>query len=214
MPLEYEYVFRDYDKKKVIMDMKEIGAIKKGHYIFRIIILNHPLNTSDTYIRIRDEGHRITLTYKYKEEKSEFSDEYEINIDNFDTALNILYGLGCTKKYYYEKMREIWEYKNTEFVFDVTPGVPERMEIESKTKKELDSITKKINMINYKYDSQKNNIIMDLYGFTIPKDIDLTFNNCKKQIGKYVIKNKNIFNKTIREQLELYNKLKKNENKL
>jgi hypothetical protein len=60
--------------------------------------------------------------YKYSENNQEFEEEDEIIINDFDSAVNILYGLGCTKKYYYEKMREIWKYKNTEFVFDITPG--------------------------------------------------------------------------------------------
>ena len=48
--------------------------------------------------------------------------EPEINIDNFDNAVNILLGLGCTTKYYYEKLREIWKIKNSEIVFDINPA--------------------------------------------------------------------------------------------
>lgn len=38
---------------------------------------------------------------------AKFEDENEINIDNFDTAVDILLGIGCKKKYYYEKIREM-----------------------------------------------------------------------------------------------------------
>lgn len=42
------------------------------------------INTAYTYIRIRDEGHRITLTYKTKDPKSNFDNEDEVLIDNLD----------------------------------------------------------------------------------------------------------------------------------
>jgi adenylate cyclase class IV len=207
MPIEYEYVFRNYDKKKVIQDIIKLGGKRKGQWLFRIMIFNHPINILNTYIRVRDEGHRITMSYKYKETDAKFSDEYEINIDNFDTAVKILYGIGCTKKYYYEKIREIWNIQKTEIVFDLNPGSPERMEIESPTKKELDLITKKLDMTSYKDDRFNNVITMELFGFTISTNItDLTFNNVKKTLGHLVVKNKTIFNKIIRYQLKIFNK--------
>jgi hypothetical protein len=53
-----------------------------------------------------------------------------------------LLGVGCKKKYYYEKIRDIWSVKNTEIVFDLNPGIDYRMEIESKTKTELNKMVK------------------------------------------------------------------------
>jgi adenylate cyclase class 2 len=140
MPLEYEYTFRKYDKNNVIKKLKKIGAKKFGHFIFRVIIFQHPDKSNDSYIRIRDEGHKITLTIKTKSKNTQFSNENEIIIDNFDVAEKMLYLLGCTKKYHYEKMREIWKLKNSEIIFDIAPGITEMMEIESPTKKILDSI--------------------------------------------------------------------------
>ena len=208
MPLEYEYPFKNYDKNIVLSKMKENGAKKEGHYIFRVIVFIHPLNTPNTYIRVRDEGKRITMTYKYKNPDVEFEDENEVIIDNFDQAVNILYGIGCKKKYYYEKMREIWILRNSEIVFDNTPGVPEVMEIESKTKKELDSITKLLDLTEYKYIRGKTTTTTEeLYGFKIPSTIDLLFKTVKKVLGDSVIKNKKIFNKVVGEQKKLYNSL-------
>ena len=36
MPIEYEYQFRNYDKPKLIKEMKQLGAKKKGDYLFRV----------------------------------------------------------------------------------------------------------------------------------------------------------------------------------
>ena len=204
MPLEYEYSFFDFDKKEIIRKIKEMKGLHKGTYLFRVQVFIHPQEKVGTYIRVRDEGFRTTMTYKYKEPNAKFENEHEINIDNFDTAVNILLGVGCKKKYYYEKIREIWTVKNSEIVFDMNPGSDERMEIESKTKSELDKMVK---IFNIKPTEIENRYIY-LFGLDIPKTLDLTFLNAKKDLLKYVKKNKKQFIELVDEQLKTFKKLK------
>jgi adenylate cyclase class 2 len=209
MSVEYEYEFLNYDKKHVISEIKKKGAKKLGQFIFKVIVFTHPLSKdASTYIRIRDEGHKITMTTKTKSDKSQFENENEVIINDFDEAINILYSLGCIKKYYYEKIREIWRLKDTEIVFDINPCLPERMEIEAKSKKILDSLVRDLNLQN-QMTKEKTNRIYDLYDTYIPKNIDLTFNTAKKSLFKSIKKNKDLFNKIITEQKELYNSLAK-----
>jgi predicted adenylyl cyclase CyaB len=205
MGIEYEYSFYNFNKKDVINKIKKEKGKKKGIYLFRVQVLIHPLETPGTYIRVRDEGHRITMTYKFKDSKSKFENENEVIVNDFDEAVNILLGIGCTKKYYYEKMREIWNVKKTEIVFDSNPGVPDRMEIESENKNQLNEMVKYFDVkpeeISDKY--------MELFGFTVPKTIDLTFKNVKKDLLKLVKKNKNEFIKLVDDQLTKYKKIVK-----
>jgi adenylate cyclase class IV len=79
----------------------------KGTYLFRVQVLIHLLNTPNTYVRVRDEGYRTTMTYKLQDRNEKYPQE-EIVIDDFDNGVTLLLGLGCKKKYYYEKIREIW----------------------------------------------------------------------------------------------------------
>ena len=65
----------------------------------------------------------------------EFVDENEVIVNNFDEACAILLNVGCIKKYYYEKIRELWIVDNTEICFDTNPGRPDLMEVETKSKK-------------------------------------------------------------------------------
>ena len=208
MPLEYEYVFRNYNKKKLIETIKQNGGYKVGHYIFKVMVFLHPLNEDGTYIRVRDEGHRITMTFKYTGKKVKFSDEHEIIIDNFDSAVNILLGVGCKTKYYYEKLREIWNIKNSEVVFDINPGIPERMEVESPTLKELDNLTKKLELLEYKINGTETPISDELYGFKIPTNIkSLTFINVKKHLLPLIKKNKPYFIDLVKKQKKIYTKI-------
>jgi hypothetical protein len=45
------------------------------------------------------------MTY-IKNPESKFENKDEIIIDNFENGIKILLNLGCTKKYYYEKIRK------------------------------------------------------------------------------------------------------------
>lgn len=207
MPLEYEYQFYDYNKVNVIKSIKNLGFKKKGQFIFRVMVFNHPLNTPNTYIRIRDEGHRITLTYKSKNPKSKFEDEDEVIIDNFDNGTTILLNLGCKKKYYYEKIREIWSLGNNEIIFDINPCEPQRMEIESQTQKELDTLTEHLKLSD-SIASNNYDPLKEIFGVVLDSNTDLTFLTAKKLLGKLVTKNKSEFKKLIDEQIVIYNNLK------
>ena len=208
MPIEYEYQFRNYDKPNLIKEMKHLGAKKKGDYLFRVNVFEHPNKLEDTYIRVRDEGFRITMTYKYQP-LNKFADENEIIIDDFDEAITILNNLGCKTKYYYEKIREIWNLDNCEIVFDTIPCNPEIMEVEAVKKRDLTRLIKTLDLDKYRSQSYNNDVLKELFGFTIPKlEKEITFTNSKKLLGKLVTKNKPLFNQIVDEQKEKYKELK------
>ncbi len=204
MPIEYEYCFFDFDKKHIIDKIKENNGEYIGTYIFRVQVFIHPFNAKGTYIRVRDEGHRITMTFKRKDYKTNFEDEHEVIINNFDTGVMMLLGMGCRKKYYYEKIREIWKLRNTEIVFDTNPGIDDRMEVESTTKEELDEMVSLFNLIK----TERPNRYRERFGIIIPQSIDLTFINVKNDLIGCVTKNKNEFIQLVDNQLERFNSLK------
>ena len=207
MPKEYEYLFFGFNKKTIIQKIKERNGTKIGTYLFKVQVLIHPFDKEGTYIRVRDEGYKTTMTYKYKDKdsKNKFEEEQEIIINDFNTGVDILLNIGCRKKHYYEKIREIWKIDNTEIVFDTEPGIDDKMEIESKTLKELNNMVKYFNLEVM----ERPKRYYDLYGLTIPVHADLTFVNVKKTLGKLVKKNKKMFLSIVDEQLKLYTKLLK-----
>jgi adenylate cyclase class IV len=203
MPKEYEYRFNNYNKPKIISRLKELGAKYYGTFKFKVIVLTDSEN-SQKYIRVRDEGHRITMTIK-NNLTDKFPIENEIIINDFTEGINILLALGCKKKYYYEKYREIWHLMNSEIIFDMNPGIPELMEVESSTKKELDILCKKLDLNISNYQGFSNNTIyLELFGIVVPKTLDLTFKTVKKLKPS---KNKEEFKKLIKMQLSEFNKI-------
>jgi len=142
MPIEYEYQFYNYNKENIISKLLQNGGIYKGTFLFKVQEFYHPLAPIGAHIRVRDEGYRITMTYKLPIENSNFMTEYEIIINNFADGINFFLQCGFVKKIYYEKIREIWNICEGEIVFDKLPNFDEYMEIESKTEDGLNTMVK------------------------------------------------------------------------
>lgn len=207
MPLEYEYNFHKFNKILIMKKLKEIGAVKKGVFLFKVQVFNLP-NNKNGYLRVRDEGYRITMTHKNTGPLNKFQFENETIIDSFDEGINILLNLGCIKKYYYEKIREIWTFMNSEIVFDTMPGLPDIMEIESLTKKELNKVTK---MMGLEIEPLQDKIISykHLYNVDLTKISNIKkFTNIKKLLIPHVKKNKTLFERIVDKQMVLYKKIK------
>jgi predicted adenylyl cyclase CyaB len=214
MPFEYEYRYQagKFNKNIIRSKLQELGAIKHGHWLFKVQVFTNSLVKSNPYIRVRDEGYKTTLTYKTKG-NNEFVNEEEVIINDFDTGVNIMLGLGCNKKYYYEKLREIWHLGDIEVCFDTNPGRPDLMEVEAKKKKDLDKMIKLLDLSDVSHDDFKEMELYELpFGIIIPKTIDLTFQSVKKVLGPFVIKNKKGFNKLVDEQIKMYQIVKKYKN--
>lgn len=72
MAIEYEYSFRDYNKKDIITKIKKLNGKKFGHFIFRVIVFQHPNKENMSYIRLRDEGHKNNNDRKTKNKNTIF----------------------------------------------------------------------------------------------------------------------------------------------
>lgn len=201
-------------KAQIIKKLKKFGAKKRGIYLFRIMKFIPPNKKYklDT-IRVRDEGFRITLTYKHKDKKSKYKKEYEIVIDDFDQGVEILKQVGLKEDYYYEKLREIWNYKKCEIVFDDKPSLPPIMEIEShhaskeKGEKELYNLAKKLGLYDINKKTERGyNLYERLYGIKFKKT-NLTFNKAKTILNNKCKKNKSIMLKLLNKQLKVYQKI-------
>lgn len=213
---EYEYRFKNIDLKKIRnMIRKNRGRQVLPKTLMPIIVFHHPQNKKDLYIRVRHEGDKITFTIK-TDLRNEFPIEREVEINNMKEMIDMLKLLGFRIRYRVEKLREIWIIKGAkEIVFDSYPGLPTYMEIDAHSKNDLERITKLLGL-----KSKKRWLGGDMYGeyYGLPKKRrkgDLTFKNANKVIGKYVRKNKKLFNLTLSLQKKYIKKnINKNEDKV
>jgi adenylate cyclase class 2 len=209
---EYEVRFIDINEKKIKKILKLLGAklINKKR-LMPLTVFHHPTNKENTYIRIRDEGDKITLTSKenmhFNTIPGKYPEEYEVIIDNIDEGVLILTSLGCVKKYSVEKIRETYSLPGVkEIVFDSYPGLPTYMEIDCHTEKNLNRL---VALLGLDIKDQYNGTVVDqyYYHYEIPLDrdtnTDLTFKNGLKIFEKLIGKNKSLFKKTLKRQLKV-----------
>ena len=221
MEIEFEAKFLEINKDDLIAKIKSIGGKLKQPLTFYRRSVFSLCDVKRGYVRVRDEGDKITMTAKiYKNPK--FPEEYELelkNNNNFENGEAFLEALNLNKKAYHETMREKWTIPKSngkelcEIAIDYIPGLPVYAEVECKSKAEL---TKSIKMLNLPKDKMMfgayGQVFVHYYGMTqtdINNDISsLTFKNIENELEKYVHKNKDLLHNVSKTHMEVYNNLK------
>jgi len=215
--LEIEASFDDIDETKIKKLIKENGGklINKKR-IMPIKRYYVPSRKGNYFIRIRDEGDKITMTIKeWKNKKDKYPIEREVIIDSIEEGDAILKFFGCKKLYDLEKIRETWEVCGCkEVVFDSYPGLPTYMEIDCHT---LPQLKKAANMLGYNMGEASTLRINDkyklMYGIDSRRPMgDLTFKDADKILGKHIKRNKNKFMKILKKQKRFIQTNKNNKN--
>lgn len=107
--------------------------------VMRRAILDYPdrrlQSGRDAFVRVRDEGDKITLTYKASIER-QFggATEIELTVDNYAKAIALLEALGLVVNAEQETRRETWHFGAAEIVLDEWPWLDPFIEIEAASK--------------------------------------------------------------------------------
>jgi len=137
MQNEIEAQFLDIDKNEIRSKLKSIGAncTKPEIKMKRVIFDAGP----HQFIRVRDEGDKIVMTYKNVENDKDILGTKEVNIvvDDYDRAVELMKGTHLPIKAHQETLREVWRYKDVEFCIDTWPWIPSFLEIEGPSEKSV-----------------------------------------------------------------------------
>lgn len=103
-----------------------------------------PENTNGMkYLRVREKDGKSRLDYHYVNSTLD-TDEWETEIEDCETMKEILRKIGHTDDVIVDKMRKVYNYKNSEIVIDNVKGLGYFVEIESPSEKELFEIEKEM----------------------------------------------------------------------
>ena len=134
MQTEYEAKFLNIEEDKIKSLLKTLGArlTKPKQLLRRAIFENDITSASHSWVRLRNEGNKITLTLKQVTDTSTIhgTKEIELKVDDFEKTSQFLEGVGLRKKRYQENYREEWQLKYVIFDFDTWPDIPMLLEIE------------------------------------------------------------------------------------
>ena len=144
MQLECEVRFLDIDLPELEERLHALGLVPEYQTLFRITIF-HGLSGEDReYIRVRDEGHRITMTHKRTFQDSLIAQEREVLVDSYENAIGFLEGIGLKHKRTEEKYRVRYRYGTARIDLDTWPGIPTYVEIETDSLNNLAHVCEKL----------------------------------------------------------------------
>lgn len=149
MNTEYEAKFPNINKDQIRAKLKQVGAkLVRAEFRQKRVIFSPPNYKQGEWLRVRDEGDKITMSYKYVPwgDKNKIEDQKEVclRVDNFDEALEFLKNIGCKKKSYQETKREIWKLGDAEITLDTWPYLEPLLEIEASSEKMVKAVSKKL----------------------------------------------------------------------
>lgn len=148
METEYEATFINVNKDEVRERLTQAGAaLIKPEFLQKRIPFHLPgdKRSDDAWLRVRDEGDKITLSLKIvNSEKIEDQKELCLQVDNFDNAVDLLKSIGCEPKAYQETKRELWMLGEVEITIDEWPFLEPFVEVEGKSEKEVREVSEKI----------------------------------------------------------------------
>ena len=144
MNSEIEAKFVNVDHDDVRMKLKLAGAtcIHPMRLMRRSVFHNDLMVSKNAYTRVRDEGDKVTITYKQFDDAGSIHGvrEIETTVGDFEIAVAILEQAGLSKDTYQETKRETWMLDDVEIVLDQWPWVDSYIEIEGPSEEHVKSV--------------------------------------------------------------------------
>ena len=196
MPKEFEAKFLNIDIPSIKKKLRENGAKQvHGPLKFYRLIFKRCEERGDKpgFVRIRDEGKKITMTTKIFNDKK-FPEEREVTInESFEKGCEFLRAIGIEEKSFQETMREKWTHHLAhEITFDIVPGLPIYMEIDCTSEANLNKLVSllELDKTHMKYGSF-DKTYTEYYDIPSDNIIHKTPSLTFKDVGTQIKPNKN-----------------------
>lgn len=148
MQIEYEATFINVDKDEVRQRLTAAGAVLvRPEFLQRRIIFDLPPGKQDPsrWLRVRDEGDRITLSLKVVDgDRIENQQELCLTVSSMDDAVELLTVIGCRTKAYQETKRELWQLDDVEITIDEWPYLEPFVEVEGQSEAAVQEVSRQI----------------------------------------------------------------------
>lgn len=177
MEIEYETKVLDIDVQKVQQMLKKIGARKIFDKHMRRYVYEPNPKDRTRWIRLRDDGRKVTLAYKKIEDeyKIEGTREIEVVVNDFEKTHQLLQAIGFVAKAYQENRRIHYEYRGVCIEIDFWPKIPPYLEIEGGSKKIVEGMVRKLGFKLSQTTSVNTDTVYSKYGLDVYKFKTLKF---------------------------------------
>lgn len=141
MQTEIEAKFTDIGIDRMREKLSQAGAtLVHAERLMRRHIFHLP-DGENAWVRVRDEGDKVTMTYKHTAERTlHGTKEVDLIVDDFVRATEFLEAVGLRQKSIQETKRETWSLKECEVTIDTWPWVPTCSEVEGPTEEAVRAV--------------------------------------------------------------------------
>lgn len=152
MKTEIEVKFINIDIEQMREKLTSVGAVcEQPMRLMRRALIEEPHHLEQhAFIRIRDEGDKVTLTFKRREDqaasKMHGTKEIELTISDFEAAVELFKEAGWEYKTIQESKRETWRLDEAEIVIDEWPWLKPYIEIEADSEAILQQTAEKLGL--------------------------------------------------------------------
>ncbi|MCR4277605.1 MAG: class IV adenylate cyclase [Candidatus Berkelbacteria bacterium] len=149
MQVEVEAKFLDVVADKLRNRLRAISAkLVHAERQMRRCVFDYPdsrLKEIGGWIRVRDEGDKITFSYKQLNDRTlHGTQEIETTVGDFEKTVDLLKAIGLVQKSYQETKREKWTLGNCEITIDTWPLIPAFVELEAPNESEIKDLATKL----------------------------------------------------------------------
>lgn len=143
MDLEIEATFVDIDKDKLRVKLNAIGAkLIQPETLMRRVVFNV---NAHSFIRVRNEGKRIILTYKnHLNNTITGTEEINVEVSDYEKTIAILKAGGLKPKSEEDSYREKWQLDDVEIDIDTWPWIPSYVEIEGPSEEKVRKVSEQL----------------------------------------------------------------------
>lgn len=149
MKTEIEAMFADVDHDEARTKITALGGVCKHPMrdMRRALVETAQMKQDDAFLRVRDEGDKVTMTYKRHDDYGlHGTKEVEVIVSDFDTTLELLKASGLEPTTYQESRRETWKLGEVEVVLDEWPWIPTYIEIEGESEEAVRDVAEKLGL--------------------------------------------------------------------
>ena len=135
MQTEIEAKFTDIDVAATRAGLRRVGAeLLQAETLMRRRVYEHPTGKENDWFRVRDEGNRVTMSYKKLEDRTlHGTKEIVFVVPRFDDACQFLEAAHVRFVSYQETKRETWRLGGADITIDTWPWIPSVVEIEAES---------------------------------------------------------------------------------
>ncbi len=174
--IEHEAKVLGVDTKAITKKLKSIGAKEKSTVLHRRYVFNTIPFNENKWLRLRSDGKKHTITIKQIDDDTiTGTKEWETEVANFETMLDILVHSGIKPKAYQENRRTDFLLGKVTISLDEWPKIPPYIEIEGPNEQSVLEVAKKLGYSKDDLTSLNTKKVYLNYGINLDEISELKF---------------------------------------